>query len=103
MNYATANPPHTQVQMNTLTATAGTKNRIESIDLLRGIIMIIMALDHVRDYFHADASIFSPTDLSKTNVLLFFTRWVTHFCAPLFMVLSGVSAYLVGEKKGKKY
>ncbi|MBA4056345.1 MAG: hypothetical protein C0490_16640, partial [Marivirga sp.] len=51
-------------------------NRIESIDLLRGIVMIIMALDHVRDYFHADAYLYNPLDLDKTNVLLFFTRWI---------------------------
>ncbi|QEC66755.1 DUF1624 domain-containing protein [Panacibacter ginsenosidivorans] len=84
------------------TITTKTK-RIESIDLLRGTIMIIMAIDHIRDYFHADAGLYAPTDLSKTNVLLFFTRWITHFCAPLFMVLSGISAFIVGEKKGKKY
>jgi uncharacterized membrane protein len=77
--------------------------RIESVDLLRGIIMIIMALDHVRDYFHAGAFLFDPTDLSKTTTVLFFTRWITHFCAPVFMLLSGISAYLVGMKKGKKY
>jgi len=75
--------------------------RVESIDLLRGLIMIIMALDHVRDYFHADALVYSPTDLSQTTPLLFFTRWITHFCAPLFMFLSGTSAYLVGIRKGK--
>jgi uncharacterized membrane protein len=76
--------------------------RVESIDLLRGLIMVIMALDHVRDYFHAAAQQYDPTDLGKTTAILFFTRWITHFCAPLFMLLSGMSASLVGERKTKK-
>jgi uncharacterized membrane protein len=76
--------------------------RVESIDLLRGIVMIIMAIDHVRDYFHKEAFIYSPTDLEQTNVPLFFTRWITHFCAPVFILLAGISAYLYGNKKGIK-
>lgn len=76
--------------------------RVNSIDWLRGLIMIIMALDHIRDYFHADAYIHDPTDLTHTSTILFFTRWITHYCAPTFMFLSGTSAFLVGQRKGKK-
>lgn len=75
--------------------------RVESIDLLRGIVMIIMALDHVRDYFHRDAFFYSPTDLTQTTSLLFFTRFITHYCAPVFVFLAGISAYLHGAKKSK--
>lgn len=77
-------------------------SRVQSIDLLRGVVMIIMALDHVRDYFHYDAFFYSPTDLSQTNPVLFFTRFITHYCAPVFVFLAGTSAYLSGTKKSKK-
>ena len=66
--------------------------RIDSVDLLRGIIMIIMALDHTRDYF-GDAAI-SPTNLTQASAALFLTRWITHFCAPVFFLLTGTGAYL---------
>lgn len=68
--------------------------RVISVDLLRGLVMIIMLLDHTREYVNADAFLFSPTDLSKTTTALFFTRWITHFCAPTFVFLAGVSIYL---------
>src|SRR6201991_123590 len=77
------------------------KNRITSIDFLRGTIMIIMALDHVRDYLYSGSFLFDPLDLTKTSGILFFTRWITHFCAPIFMLLAGTSAYLIGQKKTK--
>jgi len=73
------------------------KYRIESIDLLRGAAMLIMAIDHCRDHLlrgHPD-----PTDLATTTPLLFFTRWITHFCAPVFVFLSGISAWLAGTRR----
>jgi len=63
--------------------------------------MIIMALDHVRDYLFAGSFMYDPLDLTKTSGILFFTRWITHFCAPIFMLLAGTSAFLIGQKKTK--
>src|ERR1700758_5833401 len=79
-----------------------TKYRITSIDFLRGTIMIVMALDHVRDYLFRGSFYFDPLDLAQTTGTIFFTRWVTHFCAPIFLLLTGTSAYLVGQRKSKK-
>lgn len=68
--------------------------RQSSIDALRGAVMIIMALDHVRDFFHVGAMSFSPTDLTRTTPILFFTRWITHFCMPVFMFAAGMGMFL---------
>ena len=73
--------------------------RLESVDLLRGVIMILMALDHTRDFFGQTP--FSPTDPTQTTVPLFFTRWITHLCAPVFFLLTGTGAYLSLRKKSK--
>lgn len=76
--------------------------RVNSIDLLRGIVMIIMALDHARDLLHFGALTEDPMALQTTTPYLFFTRWITHFCAPVFVFLSGTSIYLQAMRKPKK-
>ncbi|WP_083478332.1 DUF1624 domain-containing protein [Lacinutrix himadriensis] len=76
-----------------------TNKRIQSIDLLRGLVILLMALDHVRDYFHYDSFMYDPSDLTQTTVPIFFTRFITHLCAPVFCFLAGTSAFFVGQKK----
>jgi uncharacterized membrane protein len=86
--------------MSAIAEVAPTKRvRLESIDVLRGVIMIVMALDHTRDFFSNTG--FNPTDPATTTIPLFFTRWITHFCAPTFFLLTGTGAYLSLRKKSK--
>jgi uncharacterized membrane protein len=77
--------------------------RIQSLDFLRGIVMVLMVLDHVRHFFHYAAITDSPENLATTTPILFLTRWVTHFCAPVFIFLVGISAFLYEQKVNSKY
>jgi uncharacterized membrane protein len=73
--------------------------RFTGIDTTRGIVMVIMALDHVRDFMHISSMSQDPTNLQTTTALLFFTRWITHLCAPTFVFLAGASAYISFRRK----
>jgi uncharacterized membrane protein len=75
---------------------ASVRPRLESVDLLRGLVMVIMALDHTRIFFSNVTH--HPLDLDQTTVALFFTRWITHFCAPVFVFLAGTGACLAGQR-----
>ncbi|HEY4194454.1 MAG TPA: heparan-alpha-glucosaminide N-acetyltransferase domain-containing protein, partial [Mucilaginibacter sp.] len=78
------------------------KDRIESLDLLKGLVIVIMAIDHTRDYFHFSNFYFDPTDPLRTTIPIFFTRFITNFCAPAFCFLAGLSAFLVGRRKSPR-
>jgi uncharacterized membrane protein len=80
-------------------APAGSRRRLDHVDLLRGLVMVIMALDHVRAYL--TEARFEPTDLEHTNLALFGTRWITHYCAPTFIFLAGASAWIAGTRRSR--
>jgi uncharacterized membrane protein len=94
--------PGASAAVASLSLPSGTSHRprLESIDVLRGVIMIIMALDHTRGYFSNVQ--FYPMDLDKTHVALFFTRWITHFCAPVFVFLAGTGSFLASHRGRSK-
>ena len=77
------------------------RSRILSIDGLRGAIMILMAIDHIRDFINSAAMSFSPTDLARTTAPIFFTRWITHFCAPVFAFTAGMGAFFWAQRRTK--
>ena len=70
--------------------------RNEAIDMLRGLVMVLMIVDHARDFIMGFGD---PTDLEATTVALFATRWITHICAPVFVLLAGTSAWLLGQRE----
>src|SRR5688500_16799342 len=76
------------------------RGRLASVDLLRGIVMVMMALDHVREYVHGPAQAFNAEDLTQTTAAIFFTRWITHFCAPVFAFCAGLGAWFWSERHG---
>jgi uncharacterized membrane protein len=76
---------------------AAKRARLESVDVVRGVIMILMALDHTRDFFGTSG--INPTDPATTTIPLFFTRWITHFCAPTFFLLTGTGAFLAKRRR----
>jgi len=76
--------------------------RVNAVDLLRGVVMAIMLLDHTREFVHRDVLNFDPSDFTRTNTLLFFTRWITHFCAPVFVFLAGTGAFLQAARGKSK-
>ena len=85
-------------------ASTGSENRssprVASVDLLRGLVIVIMAIDHTRDFVHSAAMNFRPEDLAQTTAPIFFTRWITHFCAPVFMFCAGMGAWFRLDRGG---
>lgn len=96
MSSTTISAPATRESLKAESFAEALPRRLASVDLLRGIVMVLMALDHTRDFF--SNAFFNPLDLALTTPALFFTRWITHLCAPVFVLLAGVGAYLYGAR-----
>jgi uncharacterized membrane protein len=97
LSSTTINAPATRKSLEAESSFAETHpQRFSSVDLLRGLVMVLMALDHTRDFF--SNAFFNPLDLAQTTPALFFTRWITHYCAPIFVLLAGTGAYLYGVR-----
>ena len=79
------------------TGHTGAQNRVDVVDLGRGAVMALMALDHTRTFFTNVP--YNPTDLTRTFPALFFTRWISHFCTPLFLFLAGSGAYFLATRR----
>ena len=95
-----ARQPHAIADVARPMAAVAPMPRLTAVDALRGAIMIVMALDHTRDFLHIGAMSFSPEDLSRTTAALFFTRWMTHICAPVFMFTAGLGAFFRLQRPG---
>src|SRR5687767_12375472 len=93
MGFSAANTPAKSAAIGDSLRETQMPSRVCSIDALRGLVMILMALDHVREFFHSGAMSFQPEDLTRTTPALFLTRWITHICAPVFMFTAGVGTF----------
>jgi uncharacterized membrane protein len=85
-----------------LGATSANRSRVQAVDIVRGLVIVIMALDHTRDFAHAAAMAFQPENLAQSTPAIFLTRWITHFCAPFFMFSAGIGAFLRLERGGTR-